>query len=334
MRSSSLTLAARYLFPVEGPPIADGRLTIAEGRIGWIGSARRAARPTSTWATWRSRPGFVNAHTHLELSALGDEAGSPRGRRGRGRLAPPGDRAASGRFGGRAPRGGRRGTWRRALAAGTTLAGRHDHGRPELGPGRRGARARRRLRRADRPERGRAASRPSEAAWDWLALGPPRVAGRRLRPARPRARTRPTARRAGSTTRRSASRLPLSTHLAEMPEELELLAHRDGPLRALPRRARRLGRRVGADRAPARRLRPPRRAAQRRLADRPRHLLRPVRVLAAPPRGRARRPSRRRRLLSADPRPVRPRPAPVSRHARTRRRRLPGDRQPGLQPEL
>ena len=29
-----------------------------------------------------------------------------------------------------------------------------------------------------------------------------------------------------------ASRLPLSTHLAEMPEELRLLKHRDGPLRS------------------------------------------------------------------------------------------------------
>ena len=54
----------------------------------------------------------------------------------------------------------------------------------------------------------------------------------------------------------AASRLPLSTHLAEMPEELRLLEHRDGPLRDVPRRPRRLGRRLGADRPAARRLRP------------------------------------------------------------------------------
>ena len=53
-----------------------------------------------------------------------------------------------------------------------------------------------------------------------------------------------------------ASRMPLSTHLAEMPEELRLL---QAPRRAaarLPRRPGRLGRRVGADRSAPGRLRP------------------------------------------------------------------------------
>ncbi len=104
------------------------------------------------------------------------------------------------------------------------------------------------------------------------------------------------------------------------------------PHAAVPRGHRRLGRRVGADRAPAGRLRPPRRAPQRRLADRPRDLPRSRRLLAAPTRGRARRQARRHRLLPADPRPIRPCPAPVPRAARARGDRLPGHGQPGVEP--
>ncbi|MHC5538916.1 amidohydrolase family protein, partial [Singulisphaera rosea] len=69
MRSNSLTLAARYLFPVEGPPIADGCLTIEGGRIAWFGPStdRRADLDLGNVAV---TPGFINTHTHLELSAL------------------------------------------------------------------------------------------------------------------------------------------------------------------------------------------------------------------------------------------------------------------------
>src|SRR3954468_8642525 len=69
MRSSRLTLAARYIFPVEGPPIEDGRLTIEEGRIAWVGSARERVADLDL-GNVAIVPGFVNAHTHLELAAL------------------------------------------------------------------------------------------------------------------------------------------------------------------------------------------------------------------------------------------------------------------------
>src|SRR3954454_11706027 len=73
MRSSTLTLAARYLFPVEGPPIADGLLTIEEGRIASVGPAE-GRRADLDLGNVGIVPGFVNAHTHLELSAVGGEA--------------------------------------------------------------------------------------------------------------------------------------------------------------------------------------------------------------------------------------------------------------------
>ena len=49
MRRDTLTLQARYVFPVEGRRSQDGCLTIEQGRIGWVGPAERAAR--------RPRPG-------------------------------------------------------------------------------------------------------------------------------------------------------------------------------------------------------------------------------------------------------------------------------------
>ena len=43
MRRDTLTLQARYVFPVEGPPIEDGVVTLQQGRIGWVGSSRERA---------------------------------------------------------------------------------------------------------------------------------------------------------------------------------------------------------------------------------------------------------------------------------------------------
>lgn len=74
MNSRSYTLAARYLFPVEGAPIADGFLKVRDGRIAEIGpSAGRTA--DFDLGNVAITPGFVNAHTHLELSALNADEG-------------------------------------------------------------------------------------------------------------------------------------------------------------------------------------------------------------------------------------------------------------------
>src|SRR6516165_10748434 len=69
MRRGTLTLQARYIYPVEGPPIEHGSLTIHQGRIAWIGPA--GERPGDVdLGNVGIMPGFVNAHTHLELEPL------------------------------------------------------------------------------------------------------------------------------------------------------------------------------------------------------------------------------------------------------------------------
>jgi aminodeoxyfutalosine deaminase len=63
------TLAARWIFPVSGPPISDGLITIAGERI--VSVEPRAGRIADTdLGDAAILPGFVNAHTHLDLSGL------------------------------------------------------------------------------------------------------------------------------------------------------------------------------------------------------------------------------------------------------------------------
>jgi len=67
---------ARYVFPVDGPPIERGILTVADGRVVAVG-------PTAVDADVEDLgnvaivPGFVNAHTHLEFSAISQPLGTP-----------------------------------------------------------------------------------------------------------------------------------------------------------------------------------------------------------------------------------------------------------------
>jgi len=71
MGPSTLTLRARYVFPVEGPPIADGLVAIEGARIAWVGPPGSGAPAASLdLGNVAIVPGFANAHTHLELSAL------------------------------------------------------------------------------------------------------------------------------------------------------------------------------------------------------------------------------------------------------------------------
>lgn len=63
---ASLTFTARWLFPVDGPPLPRGTLSIAGERITAVEPAGR--RPADIdLGNVALVPGFVNAHTHLDL---------------------------------------------------------------------------------------------------------------------------------------------------------------------------------------------------------------------------------------------------------------------------
>ena len=69
MRRDTLILQARYVFPVEGPPIEDGVVVLQQGRIGWVGPARERTGDLDL-GNVAIMPGLVNAHTHLELASM------------------------------------------------------------------------------------------------------------------------------------------------------------------------------------------------------------------------------------------------------------------------
>ena len=72
---NSLAIKARYLFPVDRPPIPDGVLTIADGRIVAVGENVSGRAPLDL-GNVALLPGLVNAHTHLEFSDLTRPLGS------------------------------------------------------------------------------------------------------------------------------------------------------------------------------------------------------------------------------------------------------------------
>jgi cytosine/adenosine deaminase-related metal-dependent hydrolase len=59
-----MELSADWVLPVDGPPIADGRVRWEEGRIVEVGTGRAEHHFADAAIT----PGFVNAHSHLEYS--------------------------------------------------------------------------------------------------------------------------------------------------------------------------------------------------------------------------------------------------------------------------
>ena len=147
MRRGTLTIEARYVYPVEGPPIENGCLTIEHGRIAWVGSSSDRACDMNL-GNVAIVPGFVNAHTHLELASLG-----PAGvrRRKRGLLAAACGRPEAGRS--RRNDTGDRESQRQGVdRRGDDASGRYHDGGPLVGFGRGRASAGRGLRRVDRVE--------------------------------------------------------------------------------------------------------------------------------------------------------------------------------------
>lgn len=67
---------ARYVFTGAGPPLIDGVLTIADGRIASVGPYASGERVVDLGDV-ALLPGLINAHTHLEFSDLEAPLGRP-----------------------------------------------------------------------------------------------------------------------------------------------------------------------------------------------------------------------------------------------------------------
>ena len=224
MRSSSLTLTARYVFPVDAPPIPGGVVTIKGGRIARVDppGGRLADVDLGNVAI---TPGFVNAHTHLELAPIAAQGPTPESevtwlRRviDQRRTSPPGAlEAAVGR------------NLAASLSAGTTLIA--DTTTAGLSWAQVAAAPVRAVVFAELIGLKRArALQTSEDAWAWIAtVGHADQVAACARPGlSPHA---PYSTSGWLYHRAAGTRMPLSTHLAEMPEELELLRTGTGPLR-------------------------------------------------------------------------------------------------------
>jgi cytosine/adenosine deaminase-related metal-dependent hydrolase len=69
-------LHAGWVVPVVGPPLRDGVVAVDGGRVAWIGPAGEGpAGEDEDLGAGVLLPGFVNAHTHLELSHLAGTVG-------------------------------------------------------------------------------------------------------------------------------------------------------------------------------------------------------------------------------------------------------------------
>lgn len=226
MTGKTRSLGARWVFPVEGPPLADALVAVSDGRIEGIFAGARKSADTDLGNS-AIVPGFVNAHTHLELSALP----------GREEPTFPEDEIA---WLSRVVEGRRsttvdkmRSTAKRNLASviasGTTLVADTTSAGltwPMI---------------AEAPIRGVVfaemiglkRSRGIETvheAYAWLSSIRPE--SQVIGCARPGLSPHAPYSTAGWVYERAAGAgVPLSTHLAEMPEESELLRTRDGPLR-------------------------------------------------------------------------------------------------------
>src|SRR5262249_56910157 len=68
-KMSPWTLTARWVFPVDGPPLERGTVTIDGAQIAAVEPHGRRAADVDLGDT-AVLPGLVNAHTHLDLSGL------------------------------------------------------------------------------------------------------------------------------------------------------------------------------------------------------------------------------------------------------------------------
>ncbi|MFO0911017.1 MAG: amidohydrolase family protein [Isosphaeraceae bacterium] len=228
MRSTRLTLAARWILPVEGMPVADGLLTLDGGRIAAV-EPRGGRSPDVDLGNVAILPGFINTHTHLELSPLSPPPGATQ--------AGHEDQVewlrrviAQRRQGNRSDLEAAAARHTRAsIEAGTTLIA--DTTTAGLSWSALAEAPIRSVVFAEviglRRERG---LQTSDEAWTWLStVGPEDQVAACARPGlSPHA---PYSTSGWLYHRAAGSHLPLSTHLAELPEEIELLRDRSGRLR-------------------------------------------------------------------------------------------------------
>src|SRR5687768_13336260 len=69
-------LRARWVVPIDRPPIDGGLVTLAGGQIVAVGE-NQSGRPPIDLGDVALLPGLVNAHTHLEFSLLDCPLGQP-----------------------------------------------------------------------------------------------------------------------------------------------------------------------------------------------------------------------------------------------------------------
>jgi cytosine/adenosine deaminase-related metal-dependent hydrolase len=221
---SRWTLSARYGFPVEEEPIAEALITIEGGQLAAVEPAR-GRQADLALGNVAVIPGLVNAHTHLELAPLPPPSESAEDQIAwLGRvIAQRRDTCDEGL------RANIRDNLASSIAAGITLLG-------DITTAGRSWEAL-----VESPVRAvvfteliglmrERAMDVSLRAFEWLARVRPQSGGEaRTRPGlSPHA---PYSTAAWVYERATHARLPLATHLAEMPEELELLAARSGRLR-------------------------------------------------------------------------------------------------------
>lgn len=228
MRRDSLTVRARFVFPVEGAPLRDACLTIDRGRIGWLGPATERAADLDL-GNVAVLPGFVNAHTHLELADLGggstDQHEAEAQVEWLRRVVENRRSMTEATLRENAAR-----NVQASVAAGTTFVA--DTTTAGASWDAVASASVRGLVFAEliglKRSRG---LETSTGAWNWVgSVGlTAQVAGCARPGLSPHA---PYSTSGWLYYKAAAGRLPLSTHLAEMPEELRLLKHRDGPLRA------------------------------------------------------------------------------------------------------
>ncbi|MEX0676216.1 MAG: amidohydrolase family protein [Pirellulales bacterium] len=76
MSQPSSALRARFVFPLSGPPIADGLVVVDGSRIAAVAD-NLSVGSVDDLGNVAILPGLVNAHTHLEFSNLPQPLGSP-----------------------------------------------------------------------------------------------------------------------------------------------------------------------------------------------------------------------------------------------------------------